>query len=168
MTGDQDRREPQSLPASATCFVCGVDNPHGLRLRFRHQDGVVTTRCTLPEHMAGFDHRTHGGVVAGLLDEAMGWATVLASGRFTYTAELTVRYRERVPVGEPLRVTGRVDRSTRRLLFASAAIGDASDVELATATAKFMTVSSAETRRIADALVYSPSCWRLVSDEASE
>ena len=150
----------QSLPVSENCFVCGKDNPYGLRLRFRHHDGVVSTDLTLPEHLMGFEQRTHGGIVAGLLDEAMGWATVIASNRFTYTAEMTVRYRDRVPVGEPLTVTGRVDRATRRLLFASAVIRGEGHAELASATAKFMTVSEEETQRIADALIYSPSCWR--------
>lgn len=157
----------QSLPVSQGCFVCGKDNPHGLRLRFQHEDGVVSTSTTLPDHTAGFDQRTHGGIVAGLLDEAMGWATVLASRRFTYTAELLVRYRDRVPVGEPLTVIGRVDRNARRLLLASASILDVDGTELATATGKFLTVSAEETETIAGALIYSPSCWRLQDGDDS-
>lgn len=166
MASDPTSVVSQSLPVSETCFVCGRDNPYGLQLRFRQHEGVVSTQVSLPEHTAGFEQRTHGGIVAGLLDEAMGWATVLASERFTYTAELNVRYRDRVPVGEPLSVTGRVDRATRRLLLASATIQDASSAELATATGKFMVVTAEETQRIADGLIYSPSCWRLPEEAA--
>lgn len=166
MPSDPTPPQAQSLPVSESCFVCGKHNPHGLQLRFQHREGVVRTQVTLPGHTAGFEQRTHGGIVAGLLDEAMGWATVLVSGRFTYTAELTVRYKDRVPVQEPLIVSGAVDRATRRLILASATIHDESSAELATATGKFMVVTEEETRRIAEDLIYSPSCWRLPAEPA--
>jgi acyl-coenzyme A thioesterase PaaI-like protein len=109
---------PQPLPVSSGCFVCGRDNPRGLALRFeRHGALGVRATCVLDRDYIGFSSRAHGGVVASLLDEAMGWASVLAAGGFTYTAELEIRYRQPAPVGEPLEVRGRVVRHTRRITF---------------------------------------------------
>ncbi len=152
------------LPPSHSCFVCGRDNQHGLALRFDSIGNQVVTQCELGSQYAGFDRRTHGGIVAALLDEAMGWATVLATGRFTYTVELNVRYRAPVPTETPLAVAGWVERDARRLLFAAATIKSSEQQLLASATAKFMKVSEAETKEIAGSLVYSPGSWRFADE----
>jgi uncharacterized protein (TIGR00369 family) len=154
-----------ALPASHQCFVCGRDNPRGLRLRFLLEGETVVTRCRLRRDYNGFLDRAHGGVVAALLDETMGWATALAGRRFTYTVELNVRYHLPVPLEQELEVSGRVARQTRRLSFAEgelATFANDARVVLASATGKFMTVSERDSRRVADALIYDPGDLRLV------
>ncbi len=165
MTSHKSKPVPVPLPPSHTCFVCGRDNDNGLALRFKAVGDRVQTTCTVAEHFAGFEQRTHGGIVAALLDEAMGWATVLVSQRFTYTVELTVRYKDQVPVGVPLEVAGWVERDARRLLFAAAEIRDGDERLLANATAKFMKVSAEETATIAGSLIYSPGAWKFAADQ---
>ncbi|HVS14332.1 MAG TPA: PaaI family thioesterase [Thermoanaerobaculia bacterium] len=155
---------PLGLPVSHQCFVCGRDNPHGLRLRFALEGQRVSTRCRLHRDYNGFLDRAHGGVVAALLDETMGWATALIGRRFTYTVELAVRYRLPVPLEQGLEVAGWVVRHTPRLSFAAGELarGDGGErVVLATATGKFMAVSEQDSRRIADALIYDPGDLRL-------
>jgi uncharacterized protein (TIGR00369 family) len=152
------------LPTSHGCFVCGEDNRHGLRLRFRREGTLVLADCTLCLHHAGFSDRAHGGVVAALLDEAMGWATILASGRFTYTVELQVRYQKPVPLGVPLRVEASIERHTRRLSFATARLVDSpAGTALAAASGKFMMTDAAESSDIAEQLIYRDGNWRLPS-----
>lgn len=154
---------PESLPASHHCFVCGRDNPNGLRLRFEQRAGTVSTTCRLDGSYNGFTDRAHGGIVAALLDEAMGWATALANRRFTYTAELAVRYRTPVPLDAELRVEGWIERRTRRLTFAEGRLStEDGALVLATATAKFMPVSLEESRHIARSLLYDPDDLRVV------
>lgn len=149
------------LPVSSGCFVCGRDNERGLRLRFeRHGSLEVRATCVLGNDYIGFATRAHGGVVASLLDEAMGWASVLAAGAFTYTAELEIRYRQPAPVGVPLEVRGRVVRHTRRLTFAEGELLDAAGVVLASANGKFVGMPDAESRAVADSLLYLPGDWR--------
>lgn len=155
-----DGGRPQPLPYSRGCFVCGRDNPHGLGLRFERRGEWVETECLLAPHYNGFVERTHGGIIAALLDEAMGWATVLSGGRFTYTVELTLRYKRPVPVGEPVRVRARVVRENRRLASAEGEILSG-DEQLVQASGKFMHTSAEETRRIADALIYESGSWRI-------
>lgn len=161
-------RARQPLPYSKRCFVCGRDNPKGLGLRFERQGDVVSATCTLDGHYNGFLGRTHGGIAAALLDEAMGWATVLASHRFTYTVELSVRYKQPVPLEQPLTVRGWLERHTRRLSFAAAELLDGAGQRLVTGEGKFMMVSEQETRNIADALIYDPNAWRVDPSSAAE
>jgi len=156
------------LPYSDGCFVCGHENPHGLGLRFRAEGDEVVTEVHLPARFRGFMDRTHGGIVSALVDEAMGWATVLRSDRFTYTAELLVRFREPVPLETDLQVRARVTRHTRRLSFAEGEILVPGGRALVRATGKFAMVGEAETRAIAEALIYQPGAWRFGNSPTSD
>jgi acyl-coenzyme A thioesterase PaaI-like protein len=93
---------------SASCFVCGLENPSGLRLRF-HDNGKdqVFASFTLEPTHAGYPGIAHGGIVAAILDE-VGGRTVMINNpnRFFVTARMDVRYRHPVPVGVPLKSAG--------------------------------------------------------------
>ena len=93
----------------------------------------VVAHCTLDASFGGGPSRAHGGVVATLLDEALGRAGNVA-GATGLTVVLEVRYRAGVPLGVPLRVTARCDRVEGRKRFASGEIRLGDDV-LAEATA---------------------------------
>lgn len=107
-------RKPQ--PNSRHCFVCGLANPTGLKLRFYETgDGEVTAQVTVPEQYQGYPGVVHGGIVAAMLDEISGRAHMGGEPpRFMYTARLEIRYRKNVPVGQPLRLVGRAGKSKRR------------------------------------------------------
>lgn len=66
----------------------------------------------------GGPSRAHGGVVAGVLDEALGVAAA-AAGVSGLTVAVEVRYRAGTPLGVPLRVTARCDRVEGRKRYAS-------------------------------------------------
>jgi acyl-coenzyme A thioesterase PaaI-like protein len=97
------------------CFGCGNENPHGLSMHFRLEEGRARAEFTPPDHLQGFPGRVHGGGVATMLDEAMGWAAY-AQGLWAMTARLEVRFRAPVPLGEPLTVEGWVTRDRGRFL----------------------------------------------------
>ena len=149
----------QPLPYSDSCFVCGHDNPLGLKLHFFRDEDEVVSRFELPSEYSGFLDRTHGGIVSSLLDEAMGWATAIRWNCFTYTVELKVRFRQPVPVEAPLQVRARISRHTRRLSFAEARIPMADGI-LATAEGKFMRLDRDESDTVAGQLIYDPGAWR--------
>lgn len=108
-------------PNSRMCFVCGMKNFAGLKAFFYEQpDGSVLARFTAKDEHQGYPGRMHGGIIAGIMDEAIGRA-IMVGGRWEeaawgVTAELSVRYRQPVPVGVELSAVGRVSRDTR-LLF---------------------------------------------------
>lgn len=66
---------PNRQPNSRHCFVCGVENPHGLHLTFKQTaPDEVTVEYTVPEHFQGYPGVVHGGIVAAMLDEVAGRA----------------------------------------------------------------------------------------------
>jgi uncharacterized protein (TIGR00369 family) len=98
------------------CFVCGQDNPHGLRLTFVHPEpGSAETELVIPERFSGWERLTHGGLLATLLDEAMAYACISRAGN-AVTVEITVRYLKPVEVGQKVRVRGRVLAIKRRIV----------------------------------------------------
>lgn len=111
-------------PSSRSCFVCGRDNPVGLKVRWRndHEVGEIRGTVSLAEHFNGYPGVVHGGIVAALLDETAGRALLL-NGDFEdlmVTAKLEVLYRRPTPTNTPLTVVGRVVRRTEARVEAQA------------------------------------------------
>jgi acyl-coenzyme A thioesterase PaaI-like protein len=101
-------------PNSRMCFICGVENPIGLKLKiYQASPGVIETIYTAPEHFQGYPGVLHGGIVASILDEISGRALMgdASAPRFMYTGKLQVRYRRNVPIGKPLRIVGKAIKS---------------------------------------------------------
>jgi uncharacterized protein (TIGR00369 family) len=103
-------------PNSKHCFVCGRENPYGLKLNFYEtQPGEVVVDYTVSEQYQGYPGVVHGGVVAAMLDEVTGRAQMGGDPpRFMFTARLDVRYHKNVPVGKPLRIVGQAVKSKER------------------------------------------------------
>ena len=130
-------------PSSRHCFVCGVENPLGLQLRFYDSEpGEVAAEYTLHENYQGYPGVAHGGVVAAMLDEAAGRSLMgdLEAPRFMFTARLNVRYRKNVPVGQPLRLVGKAGESRGRTATATSTIYDQAGNILAEAEALLINV----------------------------
>ncbi len=91
------------------CFVCGKNNPAGLRARFEvSAEGTVRTRCVGQEEHQGYPGRMHGGVIAALLEEVAARAAgTRAAGADSTVRELRVRYRQPVPLSVELVARGR-------------------------------------------------------------
>ncbi len=122
------------------CFVCGKENPQGLHLSFRHPElGRAETECLIPEHFSGWEHLTHVGLLATLLDEAMAYACLSLQGN-AVTAELTVRFLKPVEVGQLVRVTGRVVETRRRVVNTEGEILGPDGQAVARGQARFLLV----------------------------
>jgi uncharacterized protein (TIGR00369 family) len=115
---------PIRQPNSRMCFICGLENPAGLHLRF-YDDGKDEVTCDFmvtPKHQS-YPGRVHGGVIAAILDEAGGrTAAINDHNRFFVTASLEVRYRRPVPLDTPLRAVGRLRKLVGRRAQAHAEI----------------------------------------------
>jgi acyl-coenzyme A thioesterase PaaI-like protein len=122
--------------------VCGLENPYGLHLRFYEPGpGEVSAEITVPPQYQGYPGVVHGGIVAAMLDEVCGRVHMGGNPpRFMYTARLELRYRQNVPVGEPLRLVGRSVRSKGRTAMAVAELYGPGDVLLAEADALLVNV----------------------------
>ena len=111
-------------PNSKHCFVCGRENPFGLKLNFYEtRPGEVVVDYTVPEQYQGYPGVVHGGVVAAMLDEVTGRAQMGGDPpRFMFTARLEVRYHKNVPIGKPLRIIGQAGKTKERIATASGKI----------------------------------------------
>ena len=103
------------------CFVCGMKNIAGVKVFFYEQDDdtLLARFCGQDIHQ-GYPGRFHGGVLAGIMDETLGRTIRIRHGEqgWGVTAELTLRYRQPVPLGIQLEAIGRLTRETRRLFEA--------------------------------------------------
>jgi uncharacterized protein (TIGR00369 family) len=90
------------------CFGCGKDNPEGLRLKFTlDKSGThFVCRFKLSRRYVGPPGHAHGGVIATILDEAMGKVNKLRHV-IALTSEMTVNYLKPVPLGKTLTAIGR-------------------------------------------------------------
>lgn len=111
-------------PNSKHCFVCGRENPYGLKLEFYETaPGEVVVEYTVPEQYQGYPGVVHGGVVAAMLDEVTGRVHMGENPpRFMFTARLDVRYRKNVPIGQQLRIVGHAGKSRERTAIATGQI----------------------------------------------
>lgn len=121
-------------PNSRHCFVCGIENPVGLKLKlYQTEPGVIETTYTAPEHFQGYPGVLHGGIVASILDEVSGRALMgdPMEPRFMFTGKLEVKYRKNVPVGKPLKIIGKEVKSRGKLAEGWAGMYDESGTLLA-------------------------------------
>jgi uncharacterized protein (TIGR00369 family) len=90
------------------CFVCGQNNPDGMRLKFILDEERQTFVCRfrLSKRYTGPPGHAHGGIIACILDDAMGKVNKLHHV-VALTREMTVEYLKPVPLLKPLRVEGR-------------------------------------------------------------
>lgn len=119
------------------CFVCGEENIGGLKAKFYWDGEKVHCTCLATDAYEGYHGIYHGGIVATLLDEVMVKA-VLASGFHSVTAEMTVRYKKPVRIGETVRYVGWIKEHKGRLFVTEAEALDERGERYATATARFL------------------------------
>lgn len=133
-------------PAAGTftgCFGCGPDNPRGLRLEFLRDGDAVVSHTSLGLEYAGYRNFIHGGVIAAILDEAMGWALLHIRGRYGVTRSLTVDYRRPVRVASRLTVRASIDAFRTESAEISAMIRDHRGRVLASAASAWTLVRNA-------------------------
>lgn len=90
------------------CFACGKNNPDGMRLKFTYDEerDCFVCRFRLGQRYTGPPGHAHGGIIATLLDEAMGKVNKLRHV-VALTSQITVDYLRPVPLNKPLRVESR-------------------------------------------------------------
>jgi len=123
------------------CFVCGRENPAGLRLEFREdpENGAAEAEVAFPACFQGWQDTVHGGLLAAVLDEAMIKAAAAAHIKCV-TAEITVKYRKPARTGIPYLAAGKVLEARGRIVKAESRICDGAGAVFATATGKLFKV----------------------------
>jgi uncharacterized protein (TIGR00369 family) len=123
------------------CFACGQNNPDGMRLKFTLDEARQTFVCKfrLSKRYTGPPGHRHGGIIATILDDAMGKVNKLRQV-VALTKEMTVEYLKPVPLHKPLHVEGREVSVKGRVHVNSAEIRNEKDEVLARSKGTFVAI----------------------------
>lgn len=148
-------------PNSRACFLCGVENPIGLKLAFYEtgENRVIAQFVPKEEHQ-GYPGVMHGGIACALLDEAIG-RTLVPYDIWAMTVDLKVRFHKPVPLGEPLTVIGEIVRLRSRTMEGKGEIRLADGSLAVSAEARYIRLSEEQTAAFRDELGF----WQVVPDE---
>jgi uncharacterized protein (TIGR00369 family) len=127
------------------CFACGKDNPDGMRLKFYVDEAAhhAVCRFKLARRYQGPPGHAHGGIIATILDEAMGKVNKLRSV-IALTKTMDIEYLRPVPLGKRLTAVGH-ERSVRgRKHYNVAEIRDEAGLVLARSNGIFIAVDAAK------------------------
>ncbi|MDX9800432.1 MAG: PaaI family thioesterase [Spirochaetia bacterium] len=102
---------------SRMCFICGLENQLGLKTTFYSLDnGELAARFTARDEHQGYPGRLHGGIAASILDETIGRAIAVPSGKTVWgvTVDISLKYRKPIPLGVELTAIGRIVSENNR------------------------------------------------------
>jgi uncharacterized protein (TIGR00369 family) len=147
----EEAREPSATVTLAPnaenrCFGCGGANDGGMKLTFvqDNEKRRITGRFVLGERYQGGGGMGHGGIIATLLDEAMGKVCRFREAR-AVTAELSVQYLRPVSVRDEIIVEGWEEAEPKgRNLFHAGEIRNLAGDLLARGKARFVVVGEAK------------------------
>ena len=129
-------------PNSRMCFACGLQNPAGLQGAFYTlEDGTVMGKFTAREEHQGYPGIVHGGVITAMLDEVIARAGMGDGETWGVTVSIEVRFRHKVPVGEPLTIIGQLTHQTSRLYEGKGELQLGDGTLAAEATARYYKIS---------------------------
>jgi uncharacterized protein (TIGR00369 family) len=123
------------------CFVCGPDNPDGMQIKFRLDEGLCKAEYTPTASQCGYDGVTHGGILFSLLDDVMAnW--LFLQGERAFTGSCEIRFRKPAATGAKINLEGeQVARRGRKVMMIGRAINPDDGSVLAETKATFIVVS---------------------------
>jgi len=153
---------------SRMCYICGMDNPSGLRAQFYNmEDGSVVTPFRFREEHQSFPGRVHGGLAASMLDE-LGLRAMWAKSSedvFGVTMSMEVKYRKPVPYEEELIGRGIVVRETPKFVVIKSELLNRSGILLADAQVRYLKLELGQIAQNADP--HEEMCY-LIKDDLTE
>ncbi|MFI5035358.1 MAG: PaaI family thioesterase [Acidimicrobiales bacterium] len=122
----------------ADSVVSGLANPMGLGAHLWRDGSAAVMEVTLGAAFEGAPGRSHGGVVAALVDETMGLVMGI-QGVLAFTARLELTFRAPTPIGVPIVARAWLaGRDGRKLTILATVVAD--DEVVAEAEALFIEV----------------------------
>ena len=126
-----------SLQDDNYCFVCGEDNPLGLRLKFSLNAGKASAEFIPQKSHQGYKDIVHGGIISTILDEAMVKAALM-QGIPAITGEIAVRFRNVLFAGEKAVVEASIEKMNRKIIDASSVLKKTDNTIIAEGRAKLL------------------------------
>lgn len=122
------------------CIVCGTENPNGVHASFYEmEDGSLRALFHFDAKHQSYPERTHGGLIAGIIDESIGRAIwIKKPGAYACTLKLNIEYHKGVPYGVPLVCKAYIDHVDNICFKGHAEICNEKGEMLAKGTALYM------------------------------
>ncbi len=146
----------RNLPRYKKCFVCGKENPIGLNITFRTDEEKVYASFTPDNRYMGYENILHGGIIASLLDESMGWACSVKTKKMYYTAELNIKYKKHTKTNVKLFAEAVMSKARHTIAYAESILKNQDGEILATAIGKYFSISEREAERVYSLLHHEP------------
>jgi uncharacterized protein (TIGR00369 family) len=122
------------------CFACGKENPDGLQLDIKAEDGHSHTKMKFPLYMQGYSGVVHGGLISTVLDELAVYAGISLGNKYA-TGEIKVRFKKPVKTGVEYLIMGEVIDNRDKIVTAKSFIKDSDGVTYAEAEAKLIKIN---------------------------
>ena len=130
-----------NLADDGYCFVCGPKNPIGLKLDFTFDGKIMKTRFIPRKEHQGYMNIVHGGIISILLDEIM-VKLAIETGTPAVTAQMDIRLKKALNIGEKITVSAEITRDTRKILGAYAKAVTDDGVIVADAKGKLIKITN--------------------------
>lgn len=121
------------------CFVCGPNNPIGLKLDFSFDGKTIKTDFLPQKEHQGYMNIVHGGIISTLLDEVM-VKLAIALDMPAVTAQMDIRLKKALNIGEKITVSAEINSVTRKLLEANAKAVTDDGIIIAEASGKLVRI----------------------------
>ncbi len=101
---------------SFMCFICGINNDSGLKVRFYEMENNTLVGLLRGEQIhQSYPNRMHGGIISAIIDESIGRAIWIDEpDTWGVTMDLQMKYRKQVPLEEDLLVVTKITKNTKR------------------------------------------------------
>lgn len=119
----------QKIPGY-NCIACSPIRHDGLHLepKLNQPLNIVEDTYVFPKRCEGFNSVVHGGFIGMVLDEMMGYASILSLNLLPLTRSMNVTYRLPVMVGTSYKLVSHVEKEEGQMIICKAFIKDLNDV----------------------------------------
>jgi len=147
------------------CFICGTQNPIGLKIIFETDGECVWAQFTPRDEHQGYPGVLHGGITFALLDEVIGRAAMeLDNSPWMMTAKAEMRFRRRVPLGEELTLMGKLTRVRSRTVEGYGEIRLSDGSVAVEAKALYIRVPESLAEQMKEQMGEEMRYWRVIED----
>ena len=137
----------RTIEVYPNCFGCGDENPIGLRLDLREEDGRLVTEFIPRDEHQGWPGTVHGGIIASLLYEEQENLAV-RRGDLTMMKSMETRFRRPAPIGKSIVATAWLRERSGRQISVSATLADGDGAVIAEGNAVLVVLSEAQRERL--------------------
>jgi acyl-coenzyme A thioesterase PaaI-like protein len=149
----------QLPPHQPNCFGCGPANAAGLHLRCTVTPEGVAGRFRLEEHHEGGPGVAHGGIVAAVLDDLLGYL-LYRIGEPMVTARLEIDFRRPLPLFVDVDAVARIVSEEGRKVWTEGELRAPDGTVYAQAKGLFVRVRPDHFLRASEAAVRRLAAWR--------